>query len=318
MDKLDRLQMLHRMLLSHHYPVPLKKMEQELQCTAITVKRTINILRDFWQAPLEYDKHAKGWRYTDDKFELPGLWLTTDELQSLVALLHILHTMEDGLIDKELDVIEKSIARLLASRGINIKNFTERIKFLPMAKRPVQSNIFAHICEALLKGKQITIDYSDNRGNKTRRAISPQTLAYYRENWYLDSWCHKRNNLRSFLVPRIARVFTSSEPAKKIPDEQLKEHFAGSYGIFAGKATHTAKLKFYPEIAPTIASQQWHPEQKGQWDGDCYLLSFPYGDDRELVLDILKHSNNVEVLGPAKLKKTVVNRLRGALQLYQQ
>lgn len=317
MEKLDRLQTLHRMLLSHRYPVPLKKMEQELGCTGKTVKRTIEILQTYWQAPLEYDKRARGWRYTDDKFELPGLWLTTDELQSLVALLHILHTMEDGLIDKELDVIEQSINRLLVSRGIAIKTFTERIKFLPMAKRPVQSNIFAHICEALLKRKQITIDYHDSQGNKTRRDISPQTLAYYRENWYLDSWCHKRNDLRTFSLPRIARIFTSDQAAKKIPEEQLREHFAGSYGIFAGKATHTAKLKFYPEIAPAIASQKWHPEQKGQWEGDCYLLSFPYGDDRELVLDILKHGNNVEVLGPAKLKNAVINRLRGALELYQ-
>lgn len=175
MDKLDRIQTLHRLLLTHRYPIPMRKLEDELQCSSKTVKRTIDILRYLFEAPLE--NNAKGWYYSDDKFQLPGLWLTTGELQSLVALLHILHSMEKGLIDAELEIIEKSITRLLANRGISIQTFTERIKFLPMAKRPVRSNIFTHVCEALLNRKQIIIDYCDNKGEKTKRNISPQTLA---------------------------------------------------------------------------------------------------------------------------------------------
>ncbi len=293
----------------------MRKLEEELECTAKTVRRTIDILRFQLDAPLE--NNSKGWFYTDEKFELPGLWLTTDELQSLVALLHILHTMEQGLIDGELNVIEKTITRLLANRGISIKTFSERIKFLPMAKRPVRSNIFAHICEALLNQKQISIQYQDSKDNKTRRDISPQTLAYYRENWYLDSWCHKRKELRTFMVPRINRIWTSDKPAKQLPQAELEEHFASAYGIFAGKATNTAKLKFHPEIAPAIASQQWHPEQVGEWEENYYLLSFPYGDDRELVLDILRHGEQVEVLEPPALRQTLIARLKEALGVYE-
>ena len=80
---------------------------------------------------------------------------------------------------------------------------------------------------------------------------------------------------------------------------------------------HTAKLKFFPEVAREVAAQRWHPEQIGEWHGEEFLLQIPYNNDTELVMDILQYGNNVEVLAPGKLKQKIVNTLRGALQLYQ-
>ena len=47
-----------------------------------------------------------------------------------------------------------------------------------------------------------------------------------------------------------------------------------------------------------------------------YLLEIPYSDDRELVMDILKHGPEVEVLAPQKLRERVVEALREAAGLY--
>ncbi len=75
-------------------------------------------------------------------------------------------------------------------------------------------------------------------------------------------------------------------------------------------------MRFSPAIAREIASQQWHPQQQGEWQGEEYVLSFPYGDDRELVQDILKHTPNVVVEAPAKLKKAVKSKLQQGLERY--
>ncbi len=37
----------------------------------------------------------------------------------------------------------------------------------------------------------------------TERIVSPQRLAHYRDNWYLDAWDHARDALRSFALDRI-------------------------------------------------------------------------------------------------------------------
>jgi proteasome accessory factor C len=76
MDKFDRIQQLHRLFLKHHFPIPLGKIAQALECTSKTAKHAIDLLRDQLQAPLIYHPDTKGWQYdnTADAFELPGLW----------------------------------------------------------------------------------------------------------------------------------------------------------------------------------------------------------------------------------------------------
>jgi predicted DNA-binding transcriptional regulator YafY len=51
---------------------------------------------------------------------------------------------------------------------------------------------------------------------------------------------------------------------------------------------------------------QWHPDQKGSLDAaGRHVLELPFRDDRELVLDILRHGDEVEVLSPAALRRKV-------------
>lgn len=91
--------------------------------------------------------------------------------------------------------------------------------------------------------------------------ISPQTLLRYRDNWYLDAWCHLRQGLRSFALERIETAHTLNEAAEAIGPEQLEAHYAQSYGIFAGPVEHAAVLRFTAHRARWLADEQWHPAQ---------------------------------------------------------
>ena len=46
------------------------------------------------------------------------------------------------------------------------------------------------------------------------------------------------------------------------------------------------------------------------------MLEIPYSDDRELLMDILRHGADVEVLEPAELRKRVKEALGEAARLY--
>lgn len=53
-----------------------------------------------------------------------------------------------------------------------------------------------------------------------------------------------------------------------------------------------------------VAAEQWHPQQKSKVEPDgSYLLEIPYTDDRELLMDILKHGADVEVVAPDTLRQ---------------
>lgn len=319
MDKFDRFQLLHRIFKNHRRPVALSLLAQKLECGERTVKRTIEQMQDYLGAPIEYFAKEKGWQYVgenSDLFELPGLWLTSDELQSLTLLMHSMESFGKGLLRDELGVIDRQIDRLLSARGIKRSKFDQHIKVLSMANRQIANRTFRLVGEALLQHQCLNIRYSSYHQQKTKRRISPQNLVYYRENWYIDAWCHLRAELRTFSLARIEWLQIVDEKAKTIPANILSDHFEQSFGIFAGQTKHTVKLRFDRSIAREIANQQWHPQQQGEWEGDEYLLSIPYSDERELTQDILKHIPHVYVESPVKLREAVQNKLHAGLERY--
>jgi len=318
-ERLDRLQQLHRELKSRRRPVTLRQLADRMDCAPRTVKRAIEQLQDLLHAPIEHDAE-RGWYYDPEArhmFELPGLWLTSEELQSLTLLLNVLENLGNGLLNEELRVVERQIHALLKARGIVPSAFAEHIRVLPLGNRQVPGRLFQIVGEALLRHRQLRVRYTDYQQRRSSRIVSPQTLVHYRDNWYLDAWCHRQNALRTFSLARMDAAEETNEAGVVLSREELDAHFAKSYGIFAGEPVATAVLRFLPEIAREVSMQQWHPEQQGRWDGADYLLSFPYSKPEELIGDVLRHSPNVVVEAPGELREMVAERLRQAVKLYK-
>lgn len=153
----------------------------------------------------------------------------------------------------------------------------------------------------------MTITYfARGKGETTEREVSPQRLVHYRENWYLDAWCHLRDGLRNFAVDSITRVEVLEKKAKDVSRASMDLELGPGYGIFTGQDVQHARLRFTPERARWVAQEQWHPKQKGTFEKDgSYVLELPYADDRELMMDILRYGSDVQVLGPAPLRKSI-------------
>ncbi len=175
------------------------------------------------------------------------------------------------------------------------------------------------VAGALLQRNGLYIDYhARGDDNNSRREISPQRLIHYRDNWYLDAFCHEKNALRSFAVERIRAAKVMPKRCRDVPDIQLNAHYASSYGIFAGAPEHTAVLRFTPERARWVADEHWHPEQQGCFlESGSYELCIPYSDPRELLMDILKYGPDVEVIEPISLRTAIMQRLQQSLKNYE-
>jgi predicted DNA-binding transcriptional regulator YafY len=181
---------------------------------------------------------------------------------------------------------------------------------------PPQS--FETVGLALSQRRRLTMQYqARGSGEHSERTVSPQRLVYYRSNWLLDAWCHKRNELRSFSLDAIRQPLVLSERATDVATEELNQTLGNGYGIFSGKQVQWASLRFSPERARWVAAEQWHPDQIGHWDAQGrWVLQIPYSDDRELVMDILRHTPEVEVLAPAALRAAVVRKMRDGLDRF--
>ncbi|MFZ5524632.1 MAG: helix-turn-helix transcriptional regulator [Pseudomonadota bacterium] len=322
MDRLQRIYKLHQAVSSRRYPVSCQTLQDELECSRATVNRIIQEMRLHFNAPIEYNRSHNGYHYAlsdGQTFELPGLWFSETELYALLATQQLLAHVQPGLLDTQLKPVKERIEQILAARHLGSEEISKRVRILRMTGRNVALECFQTVAGALLQRNRLRISYHGRGNDQTSsREISPQRLIHYRDNWYLDAYCHTRNALRSFAVERITAAKALPQRCRDVPERQLDAHYASSYGIFAGKPKHTAVLRFTPERARWVADEHWHPHQQSQvFEDGSYELRIPYSDPRELVMDILKHGADVEVIAPAALRSAVAEHLKNALGRYR-
>ena len=321
MGKIERLYKIERMLRTRKF-VPIRDFLAELEVSTATFKRDIEHLRERLNAPIPWDRAMRGYRLHDPdpaapRHELPGLWFSSAETHALLTFHHLLDRLQPGLLTPHIQPLQERIRKLLEKDDHTFEEVARRIRVLPLAARALEPAHFQTIAHALFARKRLRIvHYHRQRDAESEREVSPQRLAHYRDNWYLDAWDHGKKALRIFSMDTIRRAAITGGKARTIPEKRLDAELGSGYGIFAGRKTQTAVLRFTPERARWVANEQWHPKQKSRFEKDYYILEIPYSDDRELLMDILKYGPDVEVLAPENLRNKVRERLLHAMCLY--
>lgn len=321
MERFDRIYELHKLLRAARRPISMASLCETLGCSKATTKRLIQSMRLYLGAPIDYDREYNGYYYAqtgEEAYELPGMWFSAAELHALLTADQLLRDLGPGLLDGHLEPLRQRIQRILHSEQLGSGTVASRVRLIAMGARPAPEGAFGIVAGALSQRRRLRLRYhSRERDETTERAVSPQRLIHYRDNWYLDAWCHLRAGLRSFALDRILLARTLDEAALELGETDLDAHFASAYGIFAGQADKVAVLQFTPARARWVADERWHPDQEGRYLPDgAYELRLPYRDPRELIMDILRHGAEVEVIAPADLRNAVAAALRAATAQY--
>lgn len=321
MDKLDRVFALYRILMTSRYAVPLERILEELRCSKATFYRTLGTLRHRLGVPVAYENRYDGYRVdrTDgESHEFPGLWFTSDEIESLACLDQVVSGIQPGVLDIVLAPVRKRIEGLLEAQGIG-REWKRAVRVVPIRSREYRGDILKRCTEGALRKKKLEISYRAlSTDTLTSRTVSPQTVLRYRDNWYLDAWCHHREELRTFSVSRIESAEILNKKARCVSPDKLDQHFASAYGIFSGESRAIACVAFTGMAARAVSHEQWHPEQIGRWDDSGrYILQIPFGDERELMMDILQWGDRAEILSPESLRERVVSVVEKMKNIYE-
>ena len=214
--------------------------------------------------------------------------------------------------------VNDRLTELMEKHGLSSKDIAKRIRIVHAGKRRVKAKEFEAVAAATLARKRIKIShYNRQSGETVEREVSPQRLVHYRDNWYLDAWCHLRDDLRNFSIDAIARLEVLDTDAKEVSARSIDETLGAGYGIFGGTPKAWAVLRFTKERARWVERETWHPLQESRTEADgSYVLSVPYSDDREIVGDIIRFGGDVEVLEPADLRTRVKRALHEAAGRY--
>jgi predicted DNA-binding transcriptional regulator YafY len=320
-DRAERFYKIHR-LLTEHDCVPVRRFLEELEISPATFKRDMEYMRSRMHAPIVWDRGRSGYCFTTPpknapRYELPGLWFDADEINALLTSQQLLEGIMPGVLSKRLQPLKKRLQELLGNAK-RASELSRRIEVRSVGARPMAMETFSVVATALLERKRVFMRYRPRATDRdSEREVSPQRLIHYRENWYLDAWCHMRNDLRSFSMDLVRDVERRTTPALDVSEADLDARLGSGYGIYSGVEVAWAKLRFSPTEARWVAAERWHPRQRSTVDAaGHYILEVPYTDDRELLRDILKHGAEVEVLEPASLRDRVRKALREALDRY--
>jgi predicted DNA-binding transcriptional regulator YafY len=262
MNPTEKLNDLAGLLLSKNLRITRKFLDRRWNCSSITVHRTIERSRKKG-IPIVFN----GERYSLEvgkPIQIPGFWLMPAELAALLGLSHWLDVLGSGVLADRLAPVQGRLEEMLHESGLNVKDWKERIRLLPIHHRSTNQDILLSSARAVLSRSRIALRYLGVKDEKPRiRDVSPQTLVRYRDNWYLDAFDHDSNNLKEFALSRVSALDPISKPIREIPRPDLDAHFADAYGVFAGRARRKAVLIFEGLAAKLVGEERWHPKQKG-------------------------------------------------------
>ncbi len=310
-------------LLHERRSISFQELLDKLEISRATLKRDLAYMRDRLNAPIIYDKDLSGYRLGEQglgaTYELPGMWFLSDEIYALMTMQYLLSNLDTGgLLGPHIKPLQSRLSALLETADNSVDQIQKRIKVENLGARHHDLVLFQAVGSALINRKRLKIKYYARGANAdSERELSPQRLIHYRGNWYLDAWCHLRNDLRSFAVDAIQGAEILEIESEEIADAQLNEVLGAGYGIFSGKEVEWAVLHFTPERARWVATERWHSKQEGHFLSDgTYELKIPFSDARELSMDILKHGADVKVIEPPALVTAIHESLNQMRALY--
>jgi predicted DNA-binding transcriptional regulator YafY len=132
MDRYERIVRLHRLLKLNRTGVTMDRLMEEIGTSRATVYRDIAFLRDALGAPIESNLETHRFKYEvgpEHAFELPGLWLSPDEVYALLVARQALAAQSQGALAEALGDLGP---RLRAVVGERVESFAH-----PRCVRPV-------------------------------------------------------------------------------------------------------------------------------------------------------------------------------------
>jgi predicted DNA-binding transcriptional regulator YafY len=305
-ERIERITLMHRFLKASRYGRTPDELMSELGCSRATVYRDLYFMRDTLGAPLDNDPSNARWRYNEresERFELPGLWLSAEEVYALLLTRQVIEGSSEGLLGASLARIQTRIEKQLGSQAANLK----RLRVVRHGQRRVNQSVFRACALATLERRGLQFAYrARSTEEPSFRHVDPQRLVHYREHWYLDAFDHTREALRSFALDRMSEPQVLERAARDVDDLLLDAELASSYGIFSGSARQTAVIVFSKHAARWAAEEQWHSKQVGKFLPDGrFELRVPYANAKELLMDVLRYGPDAEITAPVALREQI-------------
>ena len=316
---IQRIQWLDEQLRGQRYPSAARAIA-EFEISRRTFCRDLDYLRLMLGAPVGYDRHRGGYYYTDDTFSLAAVHLTEGELLALFVAERVMRQYAGTPYGKGLQsAFEKICSSLTSSITVDLTYHDPGFTFDLGPLRAPDLDIFDTVCRSLQNRTALRIQYhTQSRDCDTERVVEPYHLHNHKGDWYLIALCHRRRQIRNFLLSRVVAAELAHDRFTMPEDFAVESYIRESFGIEKSGRPMNVAIWFDSYQARWIREREWHPTQRiDDHDDGSLTLHFKATGLDEVARWVLSYGEHALVLKPAKLKRRVAAAVAQAARNYE-
>ena len=259
----ERMMRFHNLIQGKSFP-NCTKLAQEFEVTVRTVMRDLDFMRDRLSLPIEFDTQHNGYFYTKPVEQFPQLPFSEAEVFAMLVAHKAVAQYQGTPFEQPLAVAFRKLTRQLdSSAKYTLDNLDEALSFRPFAPEDGDLETFEVLTRALKERRVLKFQYRNLGTDKFQtRVVHPYHLGCVDNHWYLFAHDVKRNDMRTFALPRLKGAEITTE-AFTIPKKfNLTEHLKGSFNVFKGTDDYEVVIEFDSWAADLIRSRRWHVSQE--------------------------------------------------------
>ncbi|MEP6949427.1 MAG: WYL domain-containing protein, partial [Ginsengibacter sp.] len=210
----------------------IKKIEDALETSLSDsmFNKDIAGMKSMYNAPIHYDRHHRGYCYTDDKFSIKKFPLTPGEIEALDFSTALLNQLKGTAMFEQ---FENAINKVIEGYRIS-KVLGKSEKQILQVEEPIKTEAnkwLERILKAILHKSCLAIIYQGFNKEQKIHEFSPYLLKEYRNRWYAVGYSKKAKDILILALDRIRDIKKSAEKYHATPDFKPEDYFKYSLGI---------------------------------------------------------------------------------------
>lgn len=206
----------------------------------------------------------------------------------------------------------KSFIPVDQAKDIELKGNQIGIDFSPWADNSNIQPYLERIKGALQESKLLTFEYIAHHGNKTARTAEPYQLVWKSSHWYLQGYCHKRNDYRLFRLSRMANLQIQEETfiLRDYPKPQLD--FADLLETMQTKIKIRIHRSVMDRVLDFCSYEDFSPDGE-----EHYIVRFPFVENEYHYNILFSFGNQCECLEPLHIRTEMKRRIQEIAAIYE-
>lgn len=165
---------------------------------------------------------------------------------------------------------------------------------------------------ALQESKLLTFEYIAHHGNKTARIVEPYQLVLKSSHWYLQGYCHKRNDFRLFRLSRMSNLQMQQEIFTPRDYQKPQLDFDDIWATIPTKIKIRIHKSIIDRVLDYCTYEDFLPD-----DNEYYIVDFPFVENDYHYDILLSFGDKCECLEPLHIREKMKRRIHDMATIYE-